>query len=382
MAALNLPNNEMLESQLIQLTRDLVLIESTDSKPEERRRCFQLVRNHLDEIPNVVLNSYENFGYESLVALPKGTDVPTVLFCAHLDVVEHSESDRYFSELRDGRIYGPGSGDMKGALAIILTLFRHLLNEFPQASIGLAITSDEERGGEHGARFLLDEIGIRAGSVVIPDGGSIDEITIEEKGILHLKILAKGESAHAARPWLGHNPIPTLIAALERLHNTFQSLRPTTESQLLIDDNDHWYPTCTVTGLVSPHESINCIPDQATANLDIRFTPPHTVNSALQLVKKALGKSIEIELIVEAEPTHLNPDKAFLESTRNVLQREPRLVRVSGGSDGRFFRQHGIPVILSRPVVGNLHGHDEWVDIQSMVDYYRICETYIKKSLR
>ena len=102
----------------------------------------------------------------------------------------------------------------------------------------------------------------------------------------------------------------------------------------------------------------------------------------LSLVKKTLGDSIEVEQIIEAEPTHLDPDKLFLESTQEVLQRPPRLVRVSGGSDARFFRQHNIPVMLSRPIVGNLHGRDEWIDIQSMVDYYRICERYVKSSLQ
>lgn len=375
------PNNELLESQLIQLTRDLVLIESTDAKPEERHRCFQLARNHLDEIPNLSLQSYENFGYESLVALPQGIDVPAILFCAHLDVVEHSGPEHYRSKIEEGRIYGPGSGDMKGALAIILTLFRHLLKEHPDASIGLAITSDEERGGEHGARFLIEEVGLRAGTVIIPDGGSIDRVTIEEKGILHLRVKAEGEAAHAARPWLGRNPIPALVAALKRLEERFDSFLESEQPNRSLDDDDHWYPTCTVTGIVSPHESINCIPDWASANLDIRFPPPMDAESVLREVTESLGETVQVEKIIGAEPTHLAPDPVFLEATKKILQREPRLVRVSGGSDARFFREYGIPVMLSRPIVGNLHGHDEWIDIQSMVDYYRICERYIKDSL-
>ena len=199
-------NPESLESTLIQLTRDLVLIESIDAKPEERRRCFQLARNHLDEFNSLNFRSYESNGYESLIVLPEGIDAPETLFCAHLDVIDHSGAEHYRSEIREGRIYGPGAGDMKGALAIILTLFRNLMVSKPETSVGLAITSDEEKGGENGARFLVEDVGLKAGAVIIPDGGSIDRITLEEKGILHLKIIASGESAHAARPWLGKNP--------------------------------------------------------------------------------------------------------------------------------------------------------------------------------
>ena len=102
--------DEQLASRLTQLTRDLVLIESTDSKPDERRRCFQLLRNHLDGLPNLRLESLECGGYEALVALPEGIAEPEVLFCGHLDVVEHPEPDSYRSTMENGRIYGPGTG--------------------------------------------------------------------------------------------------------------------------------------------------------------------------------------------------------------------------------------------------------------------------------
>ena len=44
-------------------------------------------------------------------------------------------------------------------------------------------------------------------------------------------------------------------------------------------------------------------------------------------------------------------------------------------------RQFGIPVNLSRPLVDNLHSQDEWIDVASMVTYYRICEAYIERKL-
>ncbi len=41
----------------------------------------------------------------------------------------------------------------------------------------------------------------------------------------------------------------------------------------------------------------------------------------------------------------------------------------------------GIPVIMSRPIVGNLHSRDEWVDVQSMLQFYRICERFVEQKL-
>ena len=174
-----------LRERLIQLTRDLVLIESTDDRPEERRRCFQLIRNHLEEVPGIELKMLEKNGYESLVALPTGVKEPCVLICGHLDVVHHPDPDSYRSEVRDGRIYGPGTGDMKGQVAIMIELMRHFGQEYPGKEVGIVITSDEERGGENGVKYLVEEAGLRCQFVVIPDGGALNEIIVEEKGILH-----------------------------------------------------------------------------------------------------------------------------------------------------------------------------------------------------
>ncbi len=364
-----------LKEQLVQLTRDLVLIESTDARPDERRRCFQLIRNHLEEIPGIELLRRESHGYESLVVLPVGVNRPEVLFCGHLDVVEHPDPESYRSEVRDGRIYGPGAGDMKGQLAIMVQLARHLWREHPGLSVGLAITSDEERGGEHGVRHLVEETGLDAGVAVIPDGGSLTDVIVEEKGILHLRVTAAGVAAHAARPWLGDNALERLMAGLLRLRGElFDPWRPV---RVEADDLEtHWFPTCSVTMLGTPNDSPNRIPESAEAVLDVRFPPPHTTASMLSVIGDCLGAGLGMEVIVSAEPTHLAPDPHFLEITAEVTGHPARQVRACGGSDGRFFSQRGIPVLLSRPRVGNLHGRNEWIDIDSMLAYFEICRRY------
>lgn len=366
---------EALKHRLIQLTRDLVLIESTDARPEERRRCFQLIRNHLEEVPGIVLTMHQSEGYESLVALPDGVSEAEVLLCGHLDVVEHPEPDSYRSEVRDGRIYGPGAGDMKGQLAILLELLRQLQQERPGLSVGLAITSDEERGGEHGVRFLVDDVGLRCGAAIIPDGGSLTDVTVEEKGILHLRVRANGHSAHAARPWLGDNPLEHLMTGLGNLRRIFDEMIP---ASLDADDQTtHWFPTCSVTIMETPNDSPNRIPDVASAVLDVRFPPPHSVASMTEFVAQSMGNGLQVETIVSAEPTHLAPDPAFVDVVSAVTGEPAELVNASGGSDGRFFSAHDIPVILSRPLVGNLHGRDEWIEIDSMGSYFEICRRYI-----
>ena len=156
-------NDEDLGTRLTALTRDMILIPSTESRPEERARCFQFLRIQLESLNGIEIREYEKDGYGSMVVLSEGVEAPEVLFCGHIDVIEHPELERYESRLEGGRIVGPGTGDMKGAVAIMLELFREMHRRYPGISMGLAITSDEEQGGESGVRYLVEEEGLRCG---------------------------------------------------------------------------------------------------------------------------------------------------------------------------------------------------------------------------
>lgn len=360
--------------RLVTLTRDLIVIPSTESRPEERARCFTLLRNHLETLPGIQIREYQSEGFVSMTVMPQGVERPDILMVAHLDVIEHPHPEGYTSRLADGRIYGPGSGDMKGQGAIMLELFRELQRGHPGLSVGLAYTSDEERGGENGVRHLFEDIGLRCGLAIVPDGGSIHDVTVAEKGILHLKLSAQGRESHAARPWLAANALTTLVRGIQRLCDHFETLKTT-------DSNDHWYPTCVPTILHTANQTINCIPGEAEAFIDLRFPPPHTRESLLALVREVTGPEIHVECTMGAGSTHLAPDPLYLQVTQDLTGEAVRLVRASGGSDARFIAQFGIPVVLSRPLVGNLHGLDEWIDIESMGLYYRICEEFILRKL-
>jgi len=377
---MNEPDTEALREQLIRLTRDLIVIESTDSRPDERARCFQLVRNHLDEGLGVILKSYEYSGYESLVVLPDGVDHPEILLCAHLDVVEHPQPESYRSEIRDGRIIGAGAGDMKGQVAILLELFRKWHRESPGLSLGLAITSDEEQGGEAGVCCLIKEAGLRCGAAIIPDGGALNRINVEEKGILHVKLIARGHSSHAARPWLAENPLERLLGKLPNVLQWFKEQQG--GKDVVLESDSHWYPTCSVTMMETPNDSVNSIPETAEVTMDVRFPPPWTVDTIIEVLDDRLGEGVEVEKIIGAEPSHLAPDDRFVELTAEVTGKPVDLIQASGGSDGRFFAEQGIPVMLSSPEVGNLHGKDEWIDVESMLVYYEICDRYIGERIQ
>ncbi len=361
-----------LQKKLVALTRDLILIPSDESRPDDIERCFAFIINHLESLDTVVIKKHCHRGVTSLVVLPKNMNHPKVLLCGHLDVITHSDSHSYRSHVTDGKIIGPGAGDMKGPLAVLLEVFMDLHTKHDNLPLGLAITSDEELGGDSGMRFLFDETGLRCEVALVPDGGSLNEITIEEKGILHLALKCNGHSAHAARPWLGDNPLERLVDAVSRLRKDFDSLSK---------DKDHWHPTCTLTIIKTPNQTVNCIPSEAEGALDVRFPAPYTTEKILNRICNLLGDRIDTHTIMSAEPTQFTPDPLYLAVSEEVTGKPTMQKREDGGSDARFIGQHNIPVIVSRPIVGELHSLDEWIDIRSMETFYRIYELYLKRKL-
>jgi len=355
---------------LTTLTCDLVRIVSTDSRPQARAECFAYCRGRLEGLHGIEIREYESNGYTALVAVPQGLKVPEILLVGHLDVVEHADPEVYRATVKDGRIWGPGAGDMKGQCAIILELFVRLQNEHPGLPFGIALTSDEERGGEDGVRFLFEEIGLRCGVAIVPDGGSLNAVTSEEKGILQLRLTASGKEGHGAAPWLASNALLSLAQAITALCAHFKTLE-------VAASTDHWYPTCSPTICHTPNPTVNCIPAVAEAVVDIRFPAPHTGESIHAMVKQVMGHAVTTEVITSAVPTQLVPDERYLRITEEITGKPVRLHRASGGSDALYISQYGIPVVLSSPIVGQLHREDEWIDLASMETYYRICERFI-----
>ena len=361
-----------LRDRLVALTRDLILVPSSAAHPAEIERSLELLRIQLDTVAGVRLEEHRWEGVPALVGLPAGVANPEVLLLAHVDVVDHGNAGVYRSQVRDGRIYGPGAGDMKGALAVLATLFTELHQRHPGLSLGLAVTADEESGG-HGARHLVAQ-GLACGVALLPDGGSIDRVVAAEKGILHLDAVWRGVSTHAAYPWEGRNPVDAMLDDLARLRARFAALANGATSE-------HWHPTATVTTLESESHTLNRIPAFARAGIDVRFTPPWTGAAILAEVRACLGADAAATPRVGDEPTEMTPDPAFMAIGERVLGRPMGVVRTAGTSDARFFTERGIPVIISRPLVGNIHRPDEWIDIASMLQYYRMLREFIRHRL-
>ena len=93
-----------------------------------------------------------------------------------------------------------------------------------------------------------------------------------------------------------------------------------------------------------------------------------------------LSPGAELSLPNVTECTRMTVDADFRTITEQVLGSPLQEMRTPGAAT-RFFSAQGTPAIISRPVVGNVHRVDEWIDIDSMLQYYRILHTFISRRL-
>ena len=299
--------NGELRAQLIDLTRALIRVPSSAAHPSALERALELLRERLKPLAGVRIEEFRCEGVPSLVIRPAAVETPAVLLVGHIDVVDHGSRRHYRPRVRDGRIYGPGAGDMKGAVAIMVTLFGELLRRHPEMALGLAITADEELGSHHGTRYLVDQ-GLSCDLAILPDGGSIDTVVVAEKGLLHVEVVWRGASTHGAYPWSGNNPVDSMLSDLARLRDRFAALAS--------DHSDHWHPTATFTTLESESKSINRVPEFARAGVDVRFTPPWTVATMLREIQSCLSPGAELSLPNVTESTRMAVDADYRDDQR------------------------------------------------------------------
>lgn len=140
---------------------------------------------------------------------------PCVHFNGHIDVVEagHGWSlDPFAGVVRDGRVWGRGTADMKGGLAAAIVAVEAILDcgiDFPGA-LEISGTVDEESGGFGGVAHLARNGWFdadRVDHVIIPEPLDVDRVCLGHRGVWWAEIEVKGRIGHGSMPFLGVNAI-------------------------------------------------------------------------------------------------------------------------------------------------------------------------------
>ena len=340
-----------------ELLKKLIKFKTVDSD-EKALNCVKYIKDYLKDT-HLYMKDYLFNNKRSLVISNTVSNNLDIIFCGHLDVVP-AKDEQFNPVICDGKMYGRGTFDMKGHDAVMIELMKNLDTDY---KVALFLTSDEEAGGFNGTDILLNKEGYTSKFAIVPDGGNNFNLIEEEKGVLELEISYTGKPAHGSTPYKGINAIVKLMD----IYNKIIEIYPIPK-----DDND--FITSVNLGNISGGDYINRVPAFAKMGLDIRYIPTDTPESILENIKK-IDDKMDIKVTENSyEFKYIESDlsKKYLDICKEVLNDEVIFAKCASSSDARFFYKNGISTIMMNACGYDMHGDNEWIDLDSLDKLYEI----------
>ena len=346
------------------LTKELIRLKTIPEYPGDLKKALDLVSA---ELSGFTIERFEKDGVASILAYntPKRPPKFKLLLNAHLDVIPGNDS-QYEPTIEGDKLFGVGAMDMKANLVCAIEAFKTTAAQV-NYPLALQIVTDEEIGGFKGTLHQVEQ-GVDAEFVLSTEPTNFD-IVYQAKGVMWLRVTARGETAHGAYPWRGDNAVETITQVVKNVQSVIKNPNEQT-----------WQSTCNIAGIDTPNTTFNKVPDSCTLRLDIRFVPGEG-EQLLAAIKKELPENCVIDILANEPALDTKQDNPFVQSlvgvTKNVVGREVVLRGAQGSSDARHFQRVGTQGIEFGPVGEGIGSDDEWVSLASLEQFQTILEQYI-----
>jgi len=313
----------------------------------------------------------------SVVARLGGAARPSLAWNGHLDTVPAGSADTwshppFAGVVQGGRLIGRGAADMKGPIASALAAAAAIRRAGVElgGSLVFHLAADEEVGGLHGTKVLLDGGHLDQDAAIVGEPSEL-QVGLAERGGCWLTLTAHGRAAHGSTPELGVNAITAMARVLPRLSEAL----PDVEHPLV------GRPTVNA-ALIQGGSAPNVVPDRCVIDVDRRVIPGETDPEQVRAPFVALIErvrqdhpEVEIEVVVRewTDAAEVEADSHIAGLTRAALAAETGAPAVDRGftgiTDARFYINDAhIPTVICGP--GSLsvaHTADEWVALDDLV---------------
>lgn len=304
----------------------------------------------------------------------------------HMDTTPPEGRDMispYSGAVRNGKLYGLGSLDMKASLAAYVYAVKALMSAKVKlkGKLTLAFVVDEETGAcsPYGTQYLLGQ-GCVPKACFIGEHGS-RYVRTGQRGGYRFKIVTKGEAVHTGvsaweRGESGHNAVVDMAKIVEALQGLEIPFKP---SRMFIDRK----PMFTFPTKISGGVAMNIVPASCEAYGDVRLLPGNSEAQVKILMierLQKLGVPYEIQDLIYVPAVEIDPHDPLVlslqKTAKAVLGYEPE-AKVSGpATDGWMMVKRDIPTIMGfGPDGGGEHGRGEWVDLESL---QKVTEVYAR----
>lgn len=355
------------ESSIVRLLERMVKIESPSNEKAAVDRMGKLIAAEWKRRRarvTILRNRLQGDHIRAEISLSRDKAFGQILVLGHLDTVYPLGTLRNTPfRISSGRVFGPGTFDMKGGLAIALAAVDALrtLRIAPCSRIVFLWTSDEEIGSGSSRRAIEAEARkSKAVFVLEPAFGKDGRLKTQRKGVGEAEIIVSGRSAHAGiDPESGVNAVHELALQISRLREFNNPRRGITVQA----------------NVVNGGTASNVVPERASALVDLRVARVSDVsvlNRKLRALRPILrGAKIEVRGGVNRPPMERTPESRRLFSLAQNLAREIGFklgeAATGGGSDGNFTAALGVPTLDGLGAVGEgAHSPRECVVLRAL----------------
>ncbi|MDR1693628.1 MAG: M20/M25/M40 family metallo-hydrolase [Lactobacillaceae bacterium] len=362
---------------LMEVVNNLIKFKTETGSGVEINKCFNYCKNLFANTNAVVEISEKVLNAPVLSISNVKTDDYDVLVLGHLDVVPAPNS-MFTPIVKDGKMYGRGTLDMKSFAAVAINSMIHVLLKKLPIKFGVILSSDEEKGSKGTKAFLETHPNIKAKIVLDNDvGGDIQEIITKCKNPVFIKIISKGLTAHGSTPWEGIDANENLMTSLANLRKYYPYF-----SQKTGEPENTWIDTMHI-AIMKGGEVSNVISDYAEALLDFRLTENSTVENLEKNIKKCLVGGVSYEISSTSTPVVMDENNPYIQDYKkfaeSILGKPIKFVQIGGATDAREFAVRGSTVIMHSGTGFGMHTLDEYVEIETVKQIADIQIRFLEK---
>ena len=299
------------------------------------------------------------------------------LCLGHLDVVPADDS-MFNPVIKDGKLFGRGSLDMKSFAAVAFNSMFYVLEHKLPIKFAVILSTDEEKGSASTHAFMEAHPDLKAKIVLDNDvGGDISKLVTKCKNPVFVKLIAEGKEAHGSTPWDG-------IDANEKLMMTWHNIRKIYPylSKELPKPSDTWFDTLHFAKIEGGQVS-NVISNHAIALLDFRLTENSTVENLRKNLDSAMVDGVHYVIVSESTPVVMDEENPFILDYKNfaedILGHKIDFEHIGGATDSRSFALRGSVVIMHSGTGDGMHASNEYVELDSVLKIAEIQTRFLSK---
>ena len=376
----DLLSNDAELSQIVAILTDLIGFDTTSRN--SNLALIEYIQDYLSGLGVKGDLTWDNDKNKANLFVTLGSSsVPGIVLSGHTDVVpvdgQDWSSDPFVAQIRDDKLFGRGSCDMKGYIAICLLKVKAILEADLPIPFHLAFSYDEEVGCVGVVDLIADlrQRGIKPKACIIGEPTSMGIIRAH-KGMLFKRCKVHGKSAHSSLVDNGVNAITAAAKTITHIDQIADRIRH--EGPF----DDQFIPPYTTLhcGVIHGGTANNIIPELCQFDFEIRNLPE----------QPALPIFAEVERYTkeELEPTmqRVDPESGFnwhtlahypgmntpesdevIKMMADLLNDHSKPGKVSYGTEGGHFQAAGIPTVVCGPgSIEKAHRPDEYVELDQL----------------